>query len=168
MFSAIRWWLFFAMGFYFCAVLTAFPLPASWQWFRPQWVLLFFVFCQIAHPRYFNPGIAWIGGLLIDTLLEARLGEHALVFSVICYLTAFFRPKFILRPLWSQVGKIFLLVSLAQILLLWFHAVEGQNPHTLLYWMSTVTSCIFWPFLVVLFGGSKFNAKAAQLLTRSI
>lgn len=168
MWQSIRWWLFFIFGFYVCAALTVLPIPLSWQWFRPQWVLLFFIFCQIVHPRYFNPIFAWVGGLLVDSLLDTPLGEHALVFSIVCYITSLLRPRFILRPLWQQLGKIFLLVSLGQILILWFHALIGQNPHTLLYWMGTLTSCLCWPILVALCGGVKSSQKVAHLSSRSI
>lgn len=168
MLQTLKWWLFFIVGFYICAVLTVFPIPPSWQWFRPEWVLLFFIYCQIAYPRNFDPIIAWVGGLLLDSLLETRLGEHALVFAVICYLTAYLRSRFLLRPLWQQVGKIFLLVSLSQILILWFHALAGQNPHTLLYWMGTVTSCLCWPLMVLLIQSLKSKQRVAPISSRSI
>lgn len=168
MLQTIKWWLFFIAGLYICGILTAFPLPMSWQWFRPEWLLLFFIYCQIVYPNHFNPILAWLGGLLIDSLLEARLGEHALVYSVICYLTILLRPRFLLRPLWQQVGKIFLLISLGQILILWFHALAGQNPHTLFYWMGTVMSCLFWPIIVLLLQALNTSQKVAVLSSRSI
>lgn len=168
MLQAMKWWLFLLAGFYVCAVLTVFPLPQDWQWYRPHWVLLFFIYCQITRPKYFNPIIAWVGGLLVDSLLETPLGEHALVYSFVCYLTLCLRSRFLLRPLWLQLGKIFLLTSIGQILILWFHAVVGQNPQTLLYWMGTITSCLAWPLMVVMFGGLKSTQKVAHLSSRSI
>ena len=77
MVRTIKWWFFLAFGFYICAVLSVFPVSESIQWFRPQWLLLFFIYCQIAYPKYFNPILAWVGGLLLDCLLENPLGEHA-------------------------------------------------------------------------------------------
>ncbi|MBI2791636.1 MAG: rod shape-determining protein MreD [Gammaproteobacteria bacterium] len=164
----IRWWIFLGLGFYLCGILTVLPLSNSLQWYRPQWLLLFFIFCQVAYPRQFNPVIAWMGGLLLDCLLGTQLGEHALVFAVVCYITALLRPRFLLRPLWNQVGKISLLVCLAQILILWFHALAGQNPHTLLYWMGTLTSCIIWPVFVKLLQGLGHMMSVAPVSPRSI
>lgn len=155
-------------GFYICAVLSVFPLSESIQWFRPQWLLLFFIYCQIAYPKYFNPILAWVGGLLLDCLLENRLGEHALVFALVCYITALLRSRFLLRPLWQQVGKIFLLVCLGQILILWFHALAGQNPHTMLYWMGSITSCVVWPVFVKLLQAISRSISVAPFSSRGI
>lgn len=145
----IKWWTFQIFGCYLCGILTVLPLSQAYQWYRPQWLLLFVLFSQISQPTLFNPIFAWIIGLIADCLLGTQIGEHALIFSIISYLAALLRPKFIIKPLWSHLGKIFLLVCLGQILVLWFHAIVGQNPHTLFYWMGSVTSCIVWPLFVI-------------------
>ncbi|MBS0290597.1 MAG: rod shape-determining protein MreD [Proteobacteria bacterium] len=165
---AITWWLFLGITFYLCGLMSVLPLAPDWQWYRPQWVMMLFIYCQISQPKRFNPIYAWIGGLLVDSLLETRLGEHALVFSIVCYSTALIRQKFLLRPLWLQLGKIFLLICLGQILILWFHVLAGQNPHTLLYWMGTVTSCLCWPFFVGILHFLGRMLRVAPSLSRSI
>lgn len=168
MIRTIRWWLFLGLGFYLCSVLTVLPLTDTYQWYRPQWLLMFFIFCQISFPRSFNPVIAWLGGLLLDCMLGTRLGENALIFTVICYIAALLRPRFILRPLWLQIGKVFLLICLGQIFTLWFHAIAGHNPHTLFYWMGTVTSCLMWPIFVKVFQGFSHAFSVAPFSSRSI
>ena len=150
MFKSIRWWLFLCIGFYLAAVLMVLPLPQTMQWYRPQWVLMLFIYCQLVYPKTFNPVIAWVGGIFVDVLVGMPLGIHALVYTIVCYIASLLRTHFIMRPLWKQVGKIALFFCLSQILLLWCHALSGKNPHTLLYWMSTVTSCIFWVVFVKL------------------
>lgn len=147
---SLKWWLFVILGFYFFAVLSVLPLPNNLQWFRPQWLLLFVIFCQLKQPTLFGMGSAWLLGLLMDALLGGRLGENALIFSLIYYLTALLRPRFATRPMWTQIGKVFLLVCLAQVLALWFHVMVGKNPHTLFYWASTFTSCLAWPLMMLL------------------
>ncbi|MGE3318070.1 MAG: rod shape-determining protein MreD [Candidatus Berkiella sp.] len=141
----LKWWLFVLVGFYLCGVLTCLPLIQAAEWYRPLWVLLFVIYCQLSQPQLFNPIIAWFMGLLLDVLLGTHLGEQALILSMVSYITLLLRPKFLQRPFWQQMGKVFWLVCLAQILNLWFHALDGQNPQTLLYWMGSVTSCLIWP-----------------------
>ncbi|MFI4937681.1 MAG: rod shape-determining protein MreD [Candidatus Berkiellales bacterium] len=153
MLQQLKWWLFFTVGFYFCAVLTLLPLPLDFQWYRPQWLLLLMIFCQLQQPPLFNPMYAWVAGLLFDSLMGTPLGQYALVFAVVSYITALMRRKFLLKPLQLQMGKIFLLIALGQILMLWFHALVGENPHSLLYWMGSVTSCLVWPLFVTVFQG---------------
>lgn len=153
MIRAIKWWIFIAIGFYLNAILTVWPIEQSYQWYRPQWIFMFVIFCQIVQPTYFNPIVAWFFGLLMDSLLGTPLGQYALVCSIIAYLASLLRGQFFRRPLWLQVEKVLLLVCLAQILILWFHAFAGQNPHTLSYWMGSVSSCILWPFFALVFHG---------------
>lgn len=153
MIRAMKWWIFIAVGFYLNAILTVWPIEQSYQWYRPQWIFMFVIFCQILQPTYFNPIVAWFFGLLMDSLLGTPLGQYALVCSIIAYLASLLRGQFFRRPLWLQVEKVLLLVCLAQILILWFHAFAGQNPHTLWYWMGSVSSCILWPFFALVFHG---------------
>lgn len=145
----IKWCLFLFINFYLAAVLTVLPLANAYQWYRPQWILMLVIFCQIKQPQLFNPLIAWLLGLLMDSLQGTPLGEYALIFAVISYLTCLLRAEFMRRPLAAQVGKIFLLVCLGQIFVLWFQVWAGHNPHTLSYWMGSVMSCLAWPLLVV-------------------
>lgn len=153
MVEQFKWWIIFILGFYLCCVLMVLPLPVHFQWYRPQWLLLFIIFCQLEQPTSFNPFYAWCGGLIQDSLLGTPLGQYALIFALISYLTALMRSRFVRKPLWMQWGKIFLLVALSQILMLWFHALEGQNPHSLEYWMGSVISCLAWPLVVFIFQG---------------
>jgi rod shape-determining protein MreD len=146
----IKWWFFLGMGFYLCALLAIIPLPVAYQWARPEWVLMFVIFCQLNHPTSFNPLLAWVMGLFVDGLLGTSLGEHALVYAIICYITALLRPRFLFRPLWQQVGKISFLICLSQIGILILHALKGQTPHTWLYWLGTAASCVIWPMFVSL------------------
>lgn len=165
----IRGWLFLIIGFYLCGILTIAPLSESYQWYRPQWMLMFVIFCQISLAPLFNPYVAWFIGLLMDSLLGTQLGEHALVFSVVCYLTYVLRAKFTQRPLCLQIEKVFLLVCLSQIAMLWFHAIAGQNPRTLFYWMGTVTSCAIWPVFALLLQGILHHVfYVAPLRSRSL
>ena len=140
----VKWWLFLIVGFYICGVLTALPLIQSAEWYRPLWLLMFVIYCQLSQPSLFNPIIAWFMGLLLDALMGTHLGEQALIFSLVSYLTSLLRPRFLQRPFWQQMGKIFWLLFLGQILNLWFHALDGQNPQTLYYWMGSITSCLIW------------------------
>ena len=163
----VQWWLFLALAFYVACLLSIIPLHGAYQWCRPQWVLMLVIFCQLVQPNLFNPCWAWLMGLLVDGLLQTTPGEHALIFALISYLTALVRPRFLLRPMWQQVGKVFLLIGLGQILMLWFHMFAGQNPRTLLYWMGTLTSCLIWPiYLMVLhYLGRFFNVSALPART---
>jgi len=163
MIRLIKWYLFLAVGFYLSAILTVWPIETSFQWYRPQWIFMFVIFCQVVQPRLFNPILACALGLLMDSLLGTPLGLYALICAVIAYLSSLLRPQFFQRPLWLQMDKVLLLVCLGQILVLWFHAFAGQNPQTLWYWMGSASSCIVWPLFVLLFQGVSQLFRVAPL-----
>lgn len=168
MIRAIKWWLFLTVGFYLNAVLTVWPLDDAYQWYRPQWVFMFVILCQILQPTYFNPIVACFFGLLMDSLLGTPLGQYALVCTIISYFTSLLRGQFFSRPLWIQIEKVLLLVCLGQILVLWFHAFAGQNPRTLWYWMGSVSSCVIWPLFVLLFHCVSQLFRVAPFSSRNI
>ena len=168
MMRIIGWWLFLILGFYLCSILTLIPIPADYQWFRPQWLLLFVLFCQIYHPSQFSLVIAWTVGLCLDALLGVQLGLHAFLFSFICYVASVLNPPFMQRSLLQQMGRILLLVALAQISLFVFHTFDGQNPRTLWYWMGSVTSFLVWPMFVIFLKGISLLLPVAPSPSRSI
>lgn len=144
----MQWSLFIVLSLLLTFLLAAIPFSEILKFYRPQWFILWVVFCQLQYPRQFNPWYAWCAGLLCDALFGTLLGLHAFIFSLIAYLTALLRSRFVGRPFWQQIGKVGILVCLGQILLLWFHVFMGHNPGTLWYWMSTITSCAIWPLWV--------------------
>lgn len=165
---SVSWWIFLIFGTYLCSVLSILPLNEAYQWARPQWLLMFVIFCQATYPKAFNPIFAWLIGLLLDGLLGTRLGEHALIFAVISYVTAFIGHRFPQQTMIVQMIKVLLLVCMGQILNLWFHAFEGYNPHTLFYWLGTISSCVLWPMFVILLRFLSQLMKVASSPSRSI
>lgn len=145
---AVRWWSFIALSLALTALLTILPFPEALRWYRPQWFMLWVIFCQLQFPRQFNPWYAWSAGLLLDLLFGSLLGFHALVLTLIAYLTALLRSRFVARPFWQQMGKIFIMVSFGQIIILWGQIILGHPPQTIWYWMSIFTSCVLWPVWV--------------------
>lgn len=151
MMQAIRWWLFFLVGFFLNAMLTIWPLAPAYQWYRPQWMFMFVILCQLLQPRYFNPLIAWGVGLCLDSLLGTPLGEYAFICAVLAYLTSLLRGMFVRRPFWLQIEKILLLICLGQMLVFWFHAFMGDHAHALRYWAGSIVSGVVWPMFVLFF-----------------
>lgn len=168
MIRLMTWSLFLVVGFYINAMLTVWPIDQAFQWYRPQWIFMFVIFCQVTQPSMFNPIIACMMGLLMDSLLGTPLGQYALVCSIVSYLASLLRSQFSQRPVWLQLEKVLLLVCLGQILVLWFHAFLGQNPHTLWYWMGSATSFIIWPIYVLVFHTISLIFKVPPFTVRSM
>jgi len=163
----ISGWLFLIIGFYICSVLTVLPLSPEYVWYRPQWLFMLVLFFQIYNPSQFNLGIAWGVGLLLDSLSGAHLGVHALVYPVVCYLASFLSP-FLQRPFVVQLGRIFVLIGIAQILILVIQAILGEVPPLLRYWGSTFSSTLVWPLFLLAFKGLYLLLKVAPSPSRSL
>ena len=166
--QTLRWWMFIFLTLILTALLVLCPLPDFLRWYRPQWFMLWIIFCQLQFPRQFNPWHAWGAGLMADALLGSLLGMHALIYTLIAYVTALLRSRFLSRPFWQQIGKILILIGLGQIVILWFHVLAGQNPHTLMIWMGVLSSGLVWPIWVGLLSFFSRIMGTAPYLVRHV
>ena len=68
-------------------ILTVVHLPETLQAWRPEWVALAIVHWGILFAKKNLYLVVWIAGLLIDTLLGNTLGQHALGFVILLFIT---------------------------------------------------------------------------------
>lgn len=127
-------------------LLSLVPLPYWASWFRPEWLLLVVIYWAMALPHRVSIGSAWCLGLLLDALNGTLLGEHALAFSIVAYVTVKLHLRIRLFPLWQQALSVLGLVYLYQLVLFIIQGVIGQLPTTLWYWLPTLSSMLFWPW----------------------
>jgi rod shape-determining protein MreD len=134
-----------------CAfALTIMPLTNWLSLCRPQWVALILIYWIIALPQRIGLGTAWLFGLILDSLSNTLLGEHALALVVIAYLAHYFHRQIRMYPLLQQALIIFVLIVIYQTLLLWVQGIIGQLDHNYWFWISALTSLLFWPWIFTL------------------
>jgi len=126
--------------------LTVVPLPDGLRLFRPEWSALVVIYWCMAVPNRFSVGKGWIVGLLLDVLQGSLLGQHALAMAIIAYVTANLHQRLRLFPLWQQGLTVLMLLSLYQLLLLWFDGIIGLQPKVWTYWLPPVIGMLFWPW----------------------
>ncbi len=131
-------------------MLTIVPLPEWAVLWRPEWVALVVIYWSMALPRRVGVGYAWILGLLLDIIKGTLLGQHALGFAVIAYLTLRFHQRIRVFPLWQQSFAIGLMLAIHLLLLLWVYGMMGRAPQTSLYWGPVLTSMALWPWVFLL------------------
>src|SRR3990167_6705357 len=127
--------------------LTLLPMPEWTVWARPAWVLLVLIFWTMIAPHRVNVGIAWITGLMLDTLTGTMLGEHALALTIVVYFAYRLRMRMNMFPMLQQGLSIFLFVVISQIIIYVLQGFCGEAPHTSLFWLSSLTSMLLWPWL---------------------
>jgi rod shape-determining protein MreD len=134
-------------------LLTAVPLPAELRIGRPDWVLLVLIYWSMALPHRVGVGTGWLLGLISDALTGTLLGQHALAYSLVIFLTLKLHQRLRLYPLWQQALSILVLLSLGQLLLLWINGMIGRPIHSWLYWLPSLIGALLWPFLFVILRG---------------
>ncbi|MDV3237284.1 MAG: rod shape-determining protein MreD [Gammaproteobacteria bacterium] len=134
-------------------VLTVVPLPDDLRILRPDWVLLVLIYWCMALPQRVGVGIGWLLGLFTDVLTGTLLGQHALAYGLVAFLTLKLHQRLRLYPLWQQALSMLVLLALGQLLMLWINGIVGRPIHSWLYWMPSLTGALLWPFVFLLLRG---------------
>lgn len=134
-------------------VLTNLPLPEALRPMRPDWVLLVLIYWCMALPHRVGVGFGWLAGLFTDVLTGMLLGQHALAYSLVIFLTLKLHQRLRLYPLWQQSLSILVLLALGQLLLLWINGMIGRPIHSWAYWMPSLLGALLWPLLFVFLRG---------------
>jgi rod shape-determining protein MreD len=131
-------------------LLTLMPLPEWAQVFRPQWVALILIYWCMALPERIGVGVGFIAGLLLDVLTGTLLGQHALGFSVVAFVTLKLHLRVRVMPLRQQVFTIFILLLVERLLALWSTGAAGYPTPSLWYWMTPLVGMLLWPWIYIL------------------
>lgn len=130
--------------------LSIAPMPLWTQWARPEWVAMVLIYWVIALPQRIGIGIAWVVGLLQDIVGGAPLGQHALAFAVIAYLSLILYQRLRMYTSLQQAAVIFVLIGLNQLLSHWVQTINGTVSTNLLFLLPALISACLWPPLSVL------------------
>ena len=143
-------WSTIISSIFIAIVLSLLPLPDWTAWLRPAWVLLVVIYWTMHSPYRVNVGWAWALGLLMDLLTGTLIGEHALGYTIICYAVSRMYIRLRMYPLIQQSLSVFFFVLAYQFTLYCIQGFIGELPNSQLFWLSSVTSMLLWPWLFVL------------------
>ena len=153
-------WLVIPGSFFIAIVLTLLPMPAWTIWMRPAWVLMVLIYWAMVAPFRVNIGTAWVVGILLDVLNGTLLGEHALALTVVTYFVVRMHMQLRMYPLLQQGMWIFLFALIYQFILFCIQGFLGELPKTWLYWSSSFTSMLLWPWVFVIMQDYQRRYKA--------
>lgn len=154
-------WIAVSVSLLFALILAALPMPDWTVWLRPAWVLLVLIYWTMDNPYRVNIGTAWMVGLITDLINGTLLGQHALTYTIIIYIVSRMYIRLRMYPLMQQGASIFLFVLFYQFMMFCIQGFIGELPSSQLYWLSSVTSMIFWPWLYVLMRDFRRRFKIA-------
>ncbi len=141
-------------------ILTLLPMPDWTVWLRPVWLLMVLIYWVMMVPQQVNVGTAWIIGILLDVLTGTLLGEHALGFTIVAYIVAHMHSRLRMFQLLQQSLSVFFLILLYQFILFCVQGFIGQPPTNWLYWSSSFTSMLLWPWVFSIMRNCQQRSRA--------
>ena len=142
-------WVIIA-SFVIAMILSVLALPLQIQMFMPEWVLLVLIYWCMALPLRVGIGVAWIVGLFMDVLRDTLLGQYALAFALIAFLTLHLHQRIRVVPLWQQSLSIFILTLISTLIVFWVKGIQGVTPEFWKVLFSPVISALIWPAFFLL------------------
>ncbi|HCK80212.1 MAG TPA: rod shape-determining protein MreD [Candidatus Competibacteraceae bacterium] len=138
-----------ALSFLLAFLLGGIPWPGWLERFRPDWVAMALIFWSIALPHRVGIGSGWLVGLLLDVGRGALLGQHALAFAAVAYLTLQTYRRIRVVPVWQQTFSVLVFLLVEQILVFWISGVIGYPPKDWWYLAPAVGGMVCWPLVFI-------------------
>ena len=131
----------------FAIILNILPLPSIIDSCRPPILLLFLIYCTLAHPDNINLTYAFITGLILDVLLIMPLGYNALCFTITVYLIMMYYPQIRLQSSWNKMFSILMILIPFFLSSTVVNSMLKINYNILDVIISIILSVIIWPSL---------------------
>ncbi|HFB64420.1 MAG TPA: rod shape-determining protein MreD [Aeromonadales bacterium] len=131
--------------------LTIVPFSGSFGSLNPQWLVLVVAYWGIYLPERAGIITAWFWGLFLDVALGTHMGLHALSLALVSYMTVILYLRLRMYPLWQQMFFIWLLAGLDKLVTFQLMNVFMPMEVDWHYWMSTLTTALIWPLILVMF-----------------
>lgn len=143
-------WVAIGTTLFVALILTLLPMPEWTIWFRPAWVLLVLIYWAMMAPDRVGVGTAWLMGILVDLLCGTLLGEHALAYMVVVFIVARMHTQLRMYPMLQQGLSVCIFVTLYLFIMYCIQGFIDELPSSRLYWTSSLTSMVLWPWLFIL------------------
>lgn len=132
-------------------MLAITPLPVWLVPLRPDWVGMVVIFWSIILPRSLSVGASWVIGLLLDVLLGTPLGQNALTFVIVVYITSHMHQQLLTTTLLQQAVFVSALLAIRHFLIFWISGMSGHLPDPLwLHFLPVLFPLFLWPWLFVI------------------
>ena len=127
--------------------LSLLPLPEMLMPFKPYWVAMVLIYWTLETQDMISLGLAFLIGLVLDTLSGSLMGLHALSLVVMVFLVQRFRSRLRFFPPWQQAFSVLGLLVNDRIILIWITVLLGESLPTWRYWLPPLVGMALWPWL---------------------
>lgn len=129
----------------FAFVFMLIPIREEWLFWRPEWVALTLIHWGLVSPKNASLLVAWITGLLFDAMYGSTLGQHALGFTIVLFMTLRMRPRMLVDGLFQQLFLLLVVLGTYLLINLWILGFTGNTPGGWGYWFTVLSSVGVWP-----------------------
>lgn len=133
-------------------LLSVLPLPGFLAKIRPDFLLLVVIWFALMAPRAGGLLFAWFAGLALDAFRGVVLGQHALAFVIIGYITHRLHLRVRMFTLLQQALFVFAQLAIYQFILFWIDGVTGHRVADWTRWLPVFTGALLWPVLMGFMG----------------
>jgi rod shape-determining protein MreD len=140
--------------------LAVVPMPETIAAFRPDWVAVILIYWSLAAPRRVGLLLAFLLGILLDTLTGALLGQHALALVLVVYLAEHFYLRVRVFPVSQLAVTVFVLLGLYEFVLFWIDGIAGRTVPVIERWAPPITGTLVWMFLVTFIDSGRRETRA--------
>jgi rod shape-determining protein MreD len=139
----LLYWFSVAAGL----VLAIVPLPGWLDPMRPDIALLAVVYWVLTSPRVAGLGYAWLSGLFLDVLRGLVLGQHALGFLVVAFLTHRLQLRMRMFTIVQQAATVMMMLGIYHFIIFWTDGLTGHGYTGWLRWLPVLTGALLWPLI---------------------
>jgi rod shape-determining protein MreD len=113
----------------------------------PDFVALVLAFWCVRQPRLVGLGIAWALGLVVDAGNGVLLGQHALAYSLLAFLSIWWSRRILWFGPLLQAGHVAVMLVIAQTLVVLVRLAAGDSfPGWTLY-VGPLAAAVLWPMV---------------------
>lgn len=131
--------------------LKILPLPEPLSHLNPDWVILTLIYWSLVIPEKIGVFNVWLVGLFVDVLTGCLLGQHALIYVLVSYVSLKFYKQVCQYPAPQQSFFVFFCLLFSQMLVFWIENIDGVMEFNLVFWLPVLTGTVCWPIILRFF-----------------
>ena len=136
---------FIAMTLATALLINLLPWQTTLANFTPDFVALLLIYWALNQPRRIGVGVGFLMGILMDVGDGTVLGQHALAYSIIAFLTLWRNRQIAIAPFWQQAIGVFVLLLIAQIIMFLIRTAMGAPFVGWSYFVGPLIAAPLWP-----------------------
>jgi rod shape-determining protein MreD len=160
--SALNLYILMVTSFLMALLLSVYPLPMEWRWWRPEFVLMVAIYWVVILPFTISLTSLCALGLFQDLLEGTPFGQHSLGIILVCYFCLFSYQRLRNFNLIKQMLAMFVMISIAQLTDNWVQGMAGRPLAGISFIYSAIASALCWPLVRFLLVSSGHKLRVFQ------